>query len=165
MGCLATGINSGVTGFGADVMVIDDPVKDAAEADSTAHRRRVVNEYRSTLATRVHPGGSVLLVMTRWNELDLAGELARLRTRRVDPHQHPRGGRSGHPRRTGPGIGSGDDVRAGLHRRALSRRRDAPPANGHGSPLYQGVPSAPAGGLVKREWLDTWRLPAAPRAR
>ena len=57
-GLLATGINSGVTGFGADLMVIDDPVKDAAEADSAAHRRRVVNEYRSTLATRVHPGGS-----------------------------------------------------------------------------------------------------------
>ena len=28
--------------------------------------------------------------------------------------------------------------------------------------LYQGVPSSPEGGLVKREWLDTWRLPAAP---
>ncbi len=31
-------------------------------------RRRVITEYRSTLATRVHPGGSVLLVMTRWHE-------------------------------------------------------------------------------------------------
>lgn len=74
-GLLATGINSGVTGFGADLMVIDDPVKDAAEADSAAHRRRVITEYRSTLATRVHPGGSTLLVMTRWHEHDLAGEL------------------------------------------------------------------------------------------
>lgn len=74
-GLLATGINSGVTGFGADLLVIDDPVKDAAEADSAAHRRRVITEYRSTLATRVHPGGSVLLVMTRWHERDLAGEL------------------------------------------------------------------------------------------
>jgi hypothetical protein len=35
-GLLATGINSGVTGFGADLLLIDDPVKDAAEADSAA---------------------------------------------------------------------------------------------------------------------------------
>lgn len=74
-GLLATGINSGVTGFGADLLVIDDPVKDAQEADSAAHRRRVITEYRSTLAARVHPGGSVLLVMTRWHPNDLAGEL------------------------------------------------------------------------------------------
>ena len=57
------------------MMILDDVVKDAAEADSAAHRKRVINEYRSTLATRVHPGGSVLLVMTRWHERDLAGEL------------------------------------------------------------------------------------------
>jgi hypothetical protein len=74
-GLLATGINSGVTGFGADLLVVDDPVKDAQEADSAAHRRRVITEYRSALATRVHPGGSVLLVMTRWHPADLAGEL------------------------------------------------------------------------------------------
>lgn len=74
-GLLATGINSGVTGFGADLLIVDDPVKDAQEADSAAHRRRVITEYRSTLATRVHPGGSVLLVMTRWHPADLAGEL------------------------------------------------------------------------------------------
>ena len=30
--------------------------------------------------------------------------------------------------------------------------------------LYEGVPSAPEGGLVKREWLERWRLPAAPTA-
>lgn len=45
-------------------MVIDDPVKDAQEAHSAAHRRRVESEYRSTLASRVQPGGSTLLVMT-----------------------------------------------------------------------------------------------------
>ena len=50
-------------------------MKDAQEADSAAHRRRVVNEYHSSLATRVHPGASILLVMTRWHPCDLAGEL------------------------------------------------------------------------------------------
>jgi hypothetical protein len=46
------GTNSGATGFGADRLLIDDPVKDAAEADSAAHRRRVITEYRSTRLSR-----------------------------------------------------------------------------------------------------------------
>ncbi|RFZ13756.1 hypothetical protein VIMS_02854 [Mycobacterium marinum] len=72
-GLLATGINSGVTGFGADLLIVDDPVKDADEADSAAHRRRVIAEYRSTLATRVHS-----------RRLGAAGddEMARTRPRR-----------------------------------------------------------------------------------
>ena len=61
-GLLAAGINSGVTGHGASLLFIDDPVKDQAEADSAAHRRRVLNEYRSTLSTRVHPGGGVCVI-------------------------------------------------------------------------------------------------------
>ncbi|MDI3313717.1 MAG: hypothetical protein QJR12_05370 [Mycobacterium sp.] len=39
------------------------------------HRSRIITEYRSTLATRPHPGGSVLLVMSRWHPNDSAGEL------------------------------------------------------------------------------------------
>jgi hypothetical protein len=76
-GPLATGINSRVTNFGADLLVIDDPddpVMDASEADSAPHRHRVITEYRST-PTRVHPGLSMLLVMTRWHERDRVGEL------------------------------------------------------------------------------------------
>ena len=58
-GLLAGGIQSGATGFGASgLLIIDDPVKDAQEADSAAHRRRVLGEYRSSLATRVHPGAT-----------------------------------------------------------------------------------------------------------
>ncbi|MGC7194459.1 hypothetical protein RA997_23225, partial [Mycobacteroides abscessus subsp. abscessus] len=69
-GVLAAGISSGITGHGADLMIIDDVIKDASEADSAAHRKRILNEYRSTLATRIHPGGSCLVLMTRWHEED-----------------------------------------------------------------------------------------------
>ena len=48
-GLLAAGISSGAPGFGADLLLIDDLVKDAAKAGSAAHRRRVITEYRSTL--------------------------------------------------------------------------------------------------------------------
>jgi len=74
-GLLAAGINSGVTGFGADCLLIDDSVKGQSETDSKSHRKRILNEYRSTLAPRVHPGGSLVVIQTRWHEEDLAGSL------------------------------------------------------------------------------------------
>ncbi|MBF6161052.1 terminase large subunit domain-containing protein [Nocardia cyriacigeorgica] len=160
-GLLATGINSGVTGFGAGLMVIDDPVKDAAEADSAAHRRRVISEYRSTLATRVHPGGSVLLVMTRWHERDLAGELLDAEPDVWTYTNVPAVSEAGVPDALGrePGqpmtsaLGFTADHFAAARRTSGERVWYA---------LYQGVPAPPEGGLVKREWLDAWRLPAEP---
>ncbi|BCO41222.1 hypothetical protein MINTM001_23610 [Mycobacterium paraintracellulare] len=160
-GLLATGINSGVTGFGADLMVIDDPVKDAAEADSAAHRRRVITEYRSTLATRVHPGGSVLLVMTRWHERDLAGELLDAEPDVWTHTNVPAVAETGVPDALGrePGAAMTSALGFTADHFAAARRTSGERA---WYALYEGVPSAPEGGLVKREWLEQWRLPAAP---
>ncbi len=160
-GLLATGINSGVTGFGADLMVIDDPVKDAAEADSAAHRRRVITEYRSTLATRVHPGGSVLLVMTRWHERDLAGELLDAEPDIWTHTNVPAVAETGVPDVLGraPGTAMTSALGFTADHFAAARRTSGERA---WYALYEGVPSAPEGGLVKREWLERWRLPAAP---
>ncbi len=163
-GLLATGINSGATGFGASgLMIIDDPVKDAAEADSAAHRRRVVNEYRSTLATRLHPGASVLLVMTRWHERDLAGELL---DSEPDVWRHtniPAVAEAGVPDALdrAPGVAMTSALGFTAEHYAAARRTSGERA---WFALYEGVPSAPEGGLIKREWLDNWRLPAAPSA-
>lgn len=160
-GLLATGINSGVTGFGADLMVIDDPVKDAAEADSAAHRRRVITEYRSTLATRVHPGGSVLLVMTRWHERDLAGELLDAEPGVWTHTNVPAVAETGVPDVLSrePGVAMTSALGFTADHFAAARRTSGERA---WYALYEGVPSAPEGGLVKREWLEQWRLPAAP---
>lgn len=163
-GMLATGINSGVTGFGADLMIIDDPVKDAAEADSAAHRRRVLNEYRSTLSTRIHPGGSVVVVMTRWHEQDLAGALldaeperwARTNIPAVSDLRVPDAlGR----RRAGVAMVSA----LGFTAEHFSKTRSSVGERVWNA-LYMGVPSAPEGGLVKAAWLDGHRLDAAPRS-
>lgn len=160
-GLLATGINSGVTGFGADLMVIDDPVKDAAEADSAAHRRRVITEYRSTLATRVHPGGSVLLVMTRWHERDLAGELLDAEPDVWTHTNVPAVAETGVPDALGrtPGTAMTSALGFTAEHFAAARRTSGERA---WYSLYEGVPSAPEGGLVKAEWIDRWRLPTPP---
>lgn len=74
-GLYAIGVGSGVTGWGADMIVVDDPVKSRAEAESPAYRQRVLDWYQNDLYTRLHPGAPIILIMTRWHSLDLAGQL------------------------------------------------------------------------------------------
>ena len=74
-GMVATGIGGSITGEGADLLIIDDPIKNAEEANSATMREKVWSEWESTLSTRLHNGGSVIVVMTRWHEDDLVGRL------------------------------------------------------------------------------------------
>lgn len=71
----ATGIHGPVTGRRADLVVIDDPIKSHAEADSAPAREHLWNWYRAELITRLKPRGRIVLVMTRWHEDDLGGRL------------------------------------------------------------------------------------------
>lgn len=72
---VAAGVGTAVTGRGADIALIDDPFKDREEADSERRRDVVWDWYRSTLFTRLMPGGAICLIATRWHEDDLAGRL------------------------------------------------------------------------------------------
>jgi predicted phage terminase large subunit-like protein len=71
----AVGVGGGLTGRGADLLIIDDPVKNREEAESPTIRKRVVDWYRSTAYTRLSPEGAIILIMTRWHSDDLAGML------------------------------------------------------------------------------------------
>lgn len=57
------------------ILIIDDPVKNAEEADSATSREAIWNWYGSTAYTRLAPGGGVLVVQTWWHDDDLAGRL------------------------------------------------------------------------------------------
>jgi predicted phage terminase large subunit-like protein len=72
---IAAGVGTGIGGRGADILIIDDPIKDATEADSATIRTSVLNWYKSTAYTRLSPKGGVLIIMTRWHDDDLAGAL------------------------------------------------------------------------------------------
>lgn len=69
----AFGIMGGVTGKRANGVVIDDPMAGREEADSPQQQKRIVNAYQGDVLSRLLPGAWVILVLTRWNELDLAG--------------------------------------------------------------------------------------------
>ena len=76
-GCeyFATGVHGTVTGRRADLILIDDPIKSQAEADSPAARDHLWSWFRSDLVTRLKPGGRILLIMTRWHPDDLGGRV------------------------------------------------------------------------------------------
>ena len=74
-GMIAAGVGSGITGHGGDLIIIDDPVKDRAEAESATRREAVWDWYTSTARTRLEPGGAIIICQTRWHHDDLAGRL------------------------------------------------------------------------------------------
>lgn len=74
-GMMAAGVGGPITGRGAHVAIVDDPFKNWQDAASKTIRENVWNWYRSTLRTRLAPGGAIIVVQTRWHDDDLAGRL------------------------------------------------------------------------------------------
>lgn len=162
-GLLAAGILSGITGFGADLLLIDDPIKNQLEADSAAHRRRVLHEFRSTLLTRLMPGASVVIISSRFHEQDLIGTLLSEEPDHWTYLNIPAIAEAGIPDALdrAPGVA----MISALAGRTAESFADIRRAVGDRAwfSLFQGVPANPEGALIKRTWLDEWRLPAAPQ--
>lgn len=74
-GVKSVGRGAGVVGRPAELMVIDDPIKDRKEADSATIRETCWSWWTESLSTRLAPGAPVVLILTRWHADDLAGRL------------------------------------------------------------------------------------------
>jgi predicted phage terminase large subunit-like protein len=74
-GVWATSVGGSVTGEGGDLIIIDDPHKGRAEAESALERDRVKQWFNDDVLSRQEPGASVFVVQTRWHPEDLAGSL------------------------------------------------------------------------------------------
>lgn len=71
----AAGINGQITGKGAKLIIIDDPIKNREIAYSALEREKQKDFFKTTLYTRLHDDGIIILIMTRWHFDDLAGYL------------------------------------------------------------------------------------------
>ena len=79
-GYRSAGVGGPITGKGADLFIVDDPVKNREEAESAVDRLSKKNWFTSTAYTRLMPGGGMLIILTRWHDDDLAGwQLAQYR--------------------------------------------------------------------------------------
>jgi predicted phage terminase large subunit-like protein len=74
-GMWATGVGGPATGMGFHLGIIDDPVKNAEEAQSETIQLRNEDWYESVFGTRPEPGAAIVVIQTRWHEKDLSGYL------------------------------------------------------------------------------------------
>jgi hypothetical protein len=162
-GMLAGGILSTTTGFGADYLIVDDPVKGAQEADSDAYKRRLLSEFKASLLTRLMPGGSAILVLTRWAVDDVAGSLLAepgSQWRAVNIPAISTAGVADALQRSHSGVALTSANGFTLER---FQSLKAEVGSRQWSSMYLGTPTSPEGGLIKAAWIDGHRLIAASR--
>ena len=70
---LATSPTGTATGFGADIMIIDDLIKTAEEAHNENVKEKHWTWFTDTMLSRLEEGGKIIIIMTRWASDDLAG--------------------------------------------------------------------------------------------
>lgn len=152
---IAAGVGGAMTGFGADVLIIDDPVKGRAEADSETYRESTWDWYTEVARTRLMPGGRIVLCQTRWHEDDLAGRIL------------SSGGASGWTVLTLPAIADESDALGRKPGEALwpewydlaslaEIKTDLTNEQGARGwhALYQQRPTSDEGGIFKRAWFS-----------
>lgn len=158
-GLVSVGIGAGLTGRPADLMVIDDPIKDRREADSETYRDSVWDWWTDVASTRLAPGAPVVLILTRWHEDDLAGRLLAaedghlwrvLRIPAEADHDPALGETDPLGREPGEFLESARG-RTPTEWEAIKTRVGSRTWNA----LYQGRPTSPAGSIFKREH---WRF-------
>jgi predicted phage terminase large subunit-like protein len=76
-GCKSVGVTGSLTGRSANLLIVDDPVKNAADAFSRSKMEAVWNWWVSVASARLEPDAVAIVVATRWAENDLSGNLLR----------------------------------------------------------------------------------------
>lgn len=172
-GLLAAGVGGPITGHGAQLGLIDDPLENWEQAQSQTYRDRVWDWYRSTFRTRIWESGAIVLVQTRWHEDDLAGRLLAdqggewtvLRLPALAETQEERdenNKRLGQPTGQPDPLGRAPGEALAPHRFSVEAlaaiKRDVGSLVWNAE--YQGSPRAPEGNRFKREWFKI--IDAAP---
>lgn len=153
-GMRSVAIGAGITGHGADLLIIDDPHKSAAEADSETYRERIWQEWQQTLSTRLHAGGRVVVVATRWHEDDLCGRLIANEPGRWQVLSLPAIAEPLDP--LGRSVGTPLWPEGGYDEEWAKQQR-ATVGSRAWAALYQQRPTAAEGNLLKREWIQRYR--------
>jgi predicted phage terminase large subunit-like protein len=157
-GVYCVGISGSLTGKPVDDLVIDDPIKDLAAAQSEAYRKRCRDFWQGVAVPRLGPGAKCLLVQTRWHEDDMAGWLLAS----DGEGDREKGGRwrvVSIPAQAEPGDVLGRQV--GEYMVSARGDRDWEAIRRSVGPyvwaaLYQQRPAPAEGGLFKRLWWRYW---------
>lgn len=153
---ISAGIGGGITGAGATVGIIDDPVKTAQEADSATYRNTAWEWYTTTFKTRFEPNAIEVICQTRWHEDDLTGRVLR---------QIEEGGNTVKTEVISfPALCEHDEQFRGIGEalweskydrgKLLTMQHDL--GSRTWNALYQQRPAPEEGNLIKRDWFDEY---------
>lgn len=157
-GYMAVGVGGSPAGRGGDLILIDDPIKNAAVAESQVSRDAIWRWFTRDMYTRRQPNAAIVLMTTRWHEDDLAGRLLA---------QMREGGETWEVLHF-PAIAESNDVLGRAPGDVLwpefwtedeyaLAKKNIP--NDAWLALYQGHPTSATGTIVKREHIRYWQLP------
>lgn len=168
--CHAAGLKGGITGYGADLFIIDDPIKNKEAAESETIIAKIHDEMGPSVQSRVHPGGKLIVIQTRWVENDVIGYIQsnwseyiwkniNLPCECEDPENDPLGRQLGDSL-MGPHLGDIDLPQRIRNDNQWLRSKKTLVLAGEGehtwNALYQGHPSAQDGNLFKSGWWQRY---------
>ena len=147
----AAGVGGAITGRGADLLIIDDPHTEQDAMSSTA-MDNVYDWYTSGPRQRLQPGGAIVVVMTRWSEKDLTGQLIRAQAKsnhgdKWEVIEFPAIMPSGNP--VWPEYWKAEEllkVKAAISESKWQSQ-------------YQQNPTSEETAILKREWWNKWDKP------
>lgn len=151
---ISRGLLSGITGNPANLILIDDPVKNRQEADSEATRNKVWEEWQNSLKSRLAAGAKVIVIMTPWHEDDLAARILKSE-KNVELVRLPVEAEEGDV--MGRKVGAPLCPELGKDERWLEEFKASYLSDAQGgarawTALYQCSPRVEGGNLVRREW-------------
>ena len=144
-GYFAVGVGGALTGRGAHVLCVDDPLRNREDADSESVRRKIKDWYTSVAYTRLMEGGAIIICQTRWHLMDLSGWL-------LEEHKHENWVVLNLPAINSKGEALWPE-RYPLE--TLYQIKKTLPSRDWEA-LYQQKPFVEEGGIFKREWWKMW---------
>lgn len=158
-GMICVGVGGQLMGRGADLLIFDDLVKSAEEAESEVYREKMWNWIQSTALTRLQPHAAVVGLMTRWHQDDVFGRLIEHQGDQWHVINIPSLATENDP--LGRSIGEplwpeqfDDDPDYSIRKASMS--------DYYWNALHQGTPTPPGGDVIKEEWFqfytrdDSW---------
>jgi predicted phage terminase large subunit-like protein len=152
-GMVALGVSGPLTGRGADLLICDDVVKTAAEAGSELQRENLWSWFRSVAYTRLEPGASIVITMTRWNEDDLCGRLLAAEGNQWDVCSLPALAEDDDPLGRKPGEALWPERFSAAELEATREQV----GSYVWSALYQQSPVPAGGNIIQRSWFRYWQ--------
>jgi predicted phage terminase large subunit-like protein len=149
------GIGGALVGRGANILIIDDSIKNSEQANSEVYRQKTWDWYATVANTRLEPGGAIIVILTRWHLDDLAGRIlenARESGERWEVLNFPALAGENDPLGRQPGQALWPER---YDEAALAAKRLTLGSYQFVS-LYQGSPIDAQGGLFQKSWFRYW---------